>query len=92
VRPLATERLGQEMAMDRRRRRDDESRQRRLELYMAVRGWLLVAIFLVGGIVALTTGHPGSGQAGLAISGACAALLLIGRLRSQRRHRNPGRP
>jgi hypothetical protein len=56
--------------------RDGKSRQRRRELYMAVRGWLLVAVFLVGGSIALATGQPGSGQAALVIGGVCAVLLL----------------
>jgi hypothetical protein len=74
------------MVTDRGRQRDDVSRRRRLELYMAVRGWLLVALFLVGGSIALVTGHPGSGQAGLVIGGVCAALLIAGWLRNRRRH------
>jgi len=69
-------------------RRDDKSRQRRRELYMAVRGWLLVAVFLVGGSIALATGQPGSGQAALVIGGVCTALLLAGWLRNRRHRQN----
>ena len=74
------------MVTDRGWRRDDKSRQRRRELYMAVRGWLLVAVFLVSGSIALATGQPGSGQAAMVIGGVCAALLVAGWLRN-RRHR-----
>jgi hypothetical protein len=76
------------MVTDRGWRRDDKSRQRRLELYMAVRGWLLVAVFLASGSIALATGHPGDGQAGLVIGGVCAALLVAGWLRNRRHRQN----
>jgi hypothetical protein len=38
----------------------------------------------VGGIIALATGHPGSGQAGLALAGISAVLVFAGWLRSGR--------
>jgi LPXTG-motif cell wall-anchored protein len=70
------------MAMEPRWRRVDTKHWFRLG--MAIRACLLVATFLVGGIIALATGHTGSGQAGLALAGVSALLLLAGWLRSRR--------
>jgi hypothetical protein len=39
---------------------------------------LLAPLFLVGGCVAIMTGHTGSGEAGVIIGGVLAALCLLG--------------
>jgi hypothetical protein len=51
------------------------------ELIQTLHAALLVAVFFVGGCVAMVTGHAGSGEAGVIIGGVLAVLYLVGWLR-----------
>ena len=70
------------MAMEPGRRPADPMRWLRRASVARVGLWFTVV--LVGGIVALATGHTDSGQAALFIVGVCALGLLAAWLRSRR--------
>jgi hypothetical protein len=51
------------------------------ELIHTLHAALLAVVCVVGGCVAMVTGHVGSGEAGVIIGGVLAVLCLVGWLR-----------
>jgi hypothetical protein len=62
--------------LENRRHRDLGDRHWWTALVLRVHAVLLVAVLLIGGGVAMATGHSGSGEAGVIIGGVIAVVYL----------------